>query len=634
MNERQAKIVAFLDKEDTWVKGKDIALIMHVSTRTIRSDIDAINSQLKDSWIESSYQQGYRLRRQSTPAALICKDEIPQNPKERCDYILKKLLSVKECSITDLSDQVCASIYTVEQDLKTIRTHMLADSSLDLLYKKGQVSLAGDEYDKRRLFKHLLMTEVEQNFFNIDCIASLYPEFDLYRCREILTSSMESHGYVIRETEIPMLLMHIGVAVKRMLQFQLMDETENEDSLEQTVEYAIASDLFERIGRLYPIKINKNELRQIALLLMGKRALDYTDNLIEYDGWVYDLDDITIQMLESIYRHFGVNMMEDEELIRGLSLHLKSLTDRLANKASIKNMYLDEIRRRFPLIFDMAVCAGEKLHKLTGLQISQDELGFLALHFGASYTKVTASRRYRALVFFPNDQALSSLVLSKIRIQFEERMTVIGVEKVFEEKKVLELAPDLILTSIPLGHSLKIPTIELSIFYTPENEAAIFTCLNRLDKEKGRREFVAKIKNLIRPEYFYEQFPGTEVEDVLERLVQPLVDAGKVPPGYVNSVLEREQFAPTSFAMGFALPHALGDEVSESAISIAFLDHPIHWGQYEVEFVILLAIRQSDYELLRVFFDWWIQLTSDQIRFNRLKQLKNYGAFMSAILEE
>lgn len=634
MNERQTKIVAFLDKEKDWVKGKDLALIMHVSTRTIRSDIETINSQIKDGWIESSYQQGYRLHLEASSNSLINKEEIPQNSKERCNYILKKLLSVKECSMTDLSDQVCASIYTVEQDLKAIRGMLREDSELDLVYRKGQVSLNGDEYDKRRLFKRLLMEEVEENFFNLDCIARLYPEFDLYRCKEILSSCMESHGYSIREMEIPMILMHIGVALKRMMQFNLIEDRPCEPRLEQTVEYKVAQDLYERISHLYPIKVNNDEIEQVALLLLGKRAMEYTDNIIEINGWVYDLNDITIQMLNSIYHHFGVNMTEDEDLIRGLSLHLRSLSDRLNHDTSIKNFYLEEIRWRFPLIFDMAVCAGDKLRAITGLKISQDELGFLALHFGASYNRATAAKRYRALLFFPNDQALSNLVVSKIRTQFEDRMNIIGIEKTFEEQKVKKLNPDLILTTIPLGHSMDIPTIELSIFYTPENEAAIFSCLNRLDKEKGHAEFLSKIKNLIRPEYFYENFKAESVEGVLKSMADPLINAGIAPENYAQSVLEREQFAPTSFVMGFALPHALDCDVAESIISIAFLDHPIHWGAFDVEFVILLAIRPSDHELLRVFFDWWISIVSNQIRFNRLKRQKNYKAFMSILLEE
>lgn len=244
MNERQSKIIAFLDKENDWVKGKDIALIMHVSTRTIRSDIEAINHQMEDGWIESSYQLGYKLHLEKKSTQVSNSNVIPQTPKERCDYILKKLLSVRESHISELCEQVCASIYTVEQDLKTIRTRMLPDTGLDLIYRKGWVSLSGDEYDKRRMFKRLLMEEVEENFFNIDCIAKLYPEFDLYRCKELMTSCMESHGYSIREMEIPMLLMHVGVALKRMMQFHTIEDGNENPQIEKTVEYAVADDLY------------------------------------------------------------------------------------------------------------------------------------------------------------------------------------------------------------------------------------------------------------------------------------------------------------------------------------------------------------------------------------------------------
>ena len=41
----------------------------------------------------------------------------------------------------------------------------------------------------------------------------------------------------------------------------------------------------------------------------------------------------------------------------------------------------------------MAVCAGETLKQTTGINISQDEIGFLALHLGASYNKITMTKR-------------------------------------------------------------------------------------------------------------------------------------------------------------------------------------------------------------------------------------------------
>lgn len=634
MNERQEKIISFLDKEGTWVKGKDIALVMHVSTRTIRSDMDAINTQYENGWIESSYQQGYRLCKKQKTAPQKKNDEIPQNPKERCEFILKKLLSVKEINITEVCEAVYASTYTVEADLKMIRLNMLEGTGLELNYKKGWISLTGEENAKRHLFKRLLMEEVEENFFNIDCIARLYPEFDLFKCKDLLIESMDQFHYEIRETEMPMLLMHIGIALKRMLQFNTIEDEMFSSEVLETVEYQVADTLYEKISHLYPIQVNEEEKKQLALQLLGRNAKSYTGNSLVIEGASYDLNELTRQMLVSIYDNFSIDMLEDEDLIGGLSLHLKGLYNRIQHHSSIRNVYLDEIRWKFPLIYDMAVCAAEKLNALTNLSVSQDEIGFLALHFGVSYNKTNPFGRYRALVIFPNDQALGKLVIQKIRSQFEERMTIIDVLSSFEEKKVKALAPDLILTTIAMTHHLDIPTVDISIFYTSQNEGAIFSTLNQLDKERGRKQFALQIKKLIQPEYFYESFKAESPSMVIEKICQPLIQDGYIPEEYPEATKRREMFASTSFEAGFALPHAFECDAKKSIISVAFLEKPIQWGDYSVDFVILLGIRQQDNELLRVFFDWWIQVISDSVRFSQLKRKKNYHAFMKALLEE
>lgn len=53
-----------------------------------------------------------------------------------------------------------------------------------------------------------------------------------------------------------------------------------------------------------------------------------------------------------------------------------------------------------------------------------------------------------------------------------------------------------------------------------------------------------------------------------------------------------------------------------------------------MDFVLLLAIRDEDRELLGIFFDWWIQIISDPLRFGLLKEKNGYDAFVRAILEE
>ncbi|MEY8469062.1 BglG family transcription antiterminator [Faecalibaculum rodentium] len=634
MNARQEKIIELLRESGGWMKGKDIALVMGVSTRTIRNDVETINASLTGAAIESSFQLGYHLKTQEAPVSRA-KSVIPQTPEERRSFILKQLLRHRDININDLPEKVCVSLFTIESDLRVIRQWLADSSDLHLESGRNRIRLVGDEAAKRRLYKFLLSQEVEENFLNMDTLNELYPDFDLTEIRDLLAECEKRHGIEIRETAQSMVLMHVGIALTRVLNFNPMERVEALKDLQQTPQYLAAREFWDKIARRFQVTAPEPEISQLALLFMGKGSGNYYKaDTIPVNGKDISLEDLTTAMLEEVRKLYGVDLTTDSKLQEGLSLHLRGLLLRLRDRTQVDNVYLEELRWRFPLIYDMGVTASRKLHEILGIQLDPNEIGFLALHLGAAYTIHRKPSKYRAVVVFPSDQALATVVIEKIRRQFQDRMDVVAVLDAYEKKRVEDLNPDLILTTLPLDHGLNVPTVQLSVFYSQENESQIFQQLNRLDKNRQKDIFQHRIRELIKPEYFLETLDASDSEDVIRKMCQPLVKAGCIPPEYADAVLEREGYAPTSFAAGFALPHALNVTIRESAISVAHLDHPLQWGDHSVDFVLLLAIREEDRELLGIFFDWWIQIISDPLRFGLLKEKNGYAAFVQAILEE
>lgn len=616
------------------MKGKDIALVMGVSTRTIRNDVETINASLTGAAIESSFQLGYHLKTQEAPVSRA-KSVIPQTPEERRSFILKQLLRHRDININDLPEKVCVSLFTIESDLRVIRQWLPDSSGLHLESGRNRIRLVGDEAAKRRLYKFLLSQEVEENFLNMDTLNELYPDFDLTEIRDLLAECEKRHGIEIRETAQSMVLMHVGIALTRVLNFNPMERVEALEDLQETPQYLAAREFWDKIARRFQVTAPEPEISQLALLFMGKGSGNYYKaDTIPVNGKEISLEDLTTAMLEEVRKLYGVDLTTDSKLQEGLSLHLRGLLLRLRDRTQVDNVYLEELRWRFPLIYDMGVTASRKLHEILGIQLDPNEIGFLALHLGAAYTIHRKPSKYRAVVVFPSDQALATVVIEKIRRQFQDRMDVVAVLDAYEKKRVEDLNPDLILTTLPLDHGLNVPTVQLSVFYSQENESQIFQQLNRLDKNRQKDIFQHRIRELIKPEYFLETLDASDSEDVIRKMCQPLVKAGCIPPEYADAVLEREGYAPTSFAAGFALPHALNVTIRESAISVAHLDHPLQWGDHSVDFVLLLAIREEDRELLGIFFDWWIQIISDPLRFGLLKEKNGYAAFVQAILEE
>lgn len=634
MNARQEKIIELLRESGGWMKGKDIALVMGVSTRTIRNDVETINASLTGAAIESSFQLGYHLKTQEAPVSRA-KSVIPQTPEERRSFILKQLLRHRDININDLPEKVCVSLFTIESDLRVIRQWLADSSDLHLESGRNRIRLVGDEAAKRRLYKFLLSQEVEENFLNMDTLNELYPDFDLTEIRDLLAECEKRHGIEIRETAQSMVLMHVGIALTRVLNFNPMERVEALKDLQQTPQYLAAREFWDKIARRFQVTAPEPEISQLALLFMGKGSGNYYKaDTIPVNGKEISLEDLTTAMLEEVRKLYGVDLTTDSKLQEGLSLHLRGLLLRLRDRTQVDNVYLEELRWRFPLIYDMGVTASRKLHEILGIQLDPNEIGFLALHLGAAYTIHRKPSKYRAVVVFPTDQALATVVIEKILRQFQDRMDVVAVLDAYEKKRVEDLNPDLILTTLPLDHGLNVPTVQLSVFYSQENESQIFQQLNRLDKNRQKDIFQHRIRELIKPEYFLETLDASDSEDVIRKMCQPLVKAGCIPPEYADAVLEREGYAPTSFAAGFALPHALNVTIRESAISVAHLDHPLQWGDHSVDFVLLLAIREEDRELLGIFFDWWIQIISDPLRFGLLKEKNGYAAFVQAILEE
>lgn len=634
MNARQEKIIELLRESGGWMKGKDIALVMGVSTRTIRNDVETINASLTGPAIESSFQLGYHLKTQEAPVSRA-KSVIPQTPEERRSFILKQLLRHRDININDLPEKVCVSLFTIESDLRVIRQWLADSSNLRLDSGRNRIRLVGDEAAKRRLYKFLLSQEVEENFLNMDTLNELYPDFDLTEIRDLLAECEQRHGIEIRETAQSMVLMHVGIALTRVLNFNPMERVEALKDLQETPQYQAAREFWDKIVRRFQVTAPEPEISQLALLFMGKGSGNYYKaDTIPVNGKEISLEDLTTAMLEEVRKLYGVDLTTDSKLQEGLSLHLRGLLLRLRDRTQVDNVYLEELRWRFPLIYDMGVTASRKLHEILGIQLDPNEIGFLALHLGAAYTIHRKPSKYRAVVVFPSDQALATVVIEKIRRQFQDRMDVVAVLDAYEKKRVEDLNPDLILTTLPLDHGLNVPTVQLSVFYSQENESQIFQQLNRLDKNRQKDIFQHRIRELIKPEYFLETLDASDSEDVIRKMCQPLVKAGCIPPEYADAVLEREGYAPTSFAAGFALPHALNVTIRESAISVAHLDHPLQWGDHSVDFVLLLAIREEDRELLGIFFDWWIQIISDPLRFGLLKEKNGYAAFVQAILEE
>lgn len=635
LNKRQEKIIMMMNDSNDWITGKELSKLLNVSDRTIRSDIDSINRYYENALIESNLRYGYHLNQEILRTLNIeIEQPIAQTPQERCIYIIQQLLFQRnELSITNLQDQVFVSEYSIDNDIKRIKKMIEPYEQLRLVRSKNFIHLEGDEESKRKLYKDLLAEETQGNFLNLNNLAALYNDFDLLIVKDTLEETFNKYNFHVREMAFPMLMVHVGIAIERILRHNYIHTERDYEELKKSQEYEIAREFFQNTAKKIRIEIVEDEIALLALLLMGKKGTSYSKDLVHEFHDSLTSDDIIDGMLEVIHDDFDIDFAQDSDLRIGLKMHMQSLMECQIRKHDVSNVYLQEIKRKYPLVFEMGIRVARYLEEQLNEVIGENEIGFLSLHLGAAFERANLSGKYRVIMIYPHDQALSNMCVKKVENRFGERMVIVECLNFFEQKTILNARPDLILTTLPLQHDLDIATIQISLFINLEDESRIFQALNLLDKKHFQKEFEEGISGMIEPRFFYTDVDIATHEDVINYMCDNLQASGYIPEGFKESVLKRESMSATSFAYSFAVPHSFNVMSIKSNISVAILKNPIPWGPFEVKLVILLAINDADRYMLKLFFDWLSNAVSDANRFATLLESHDYNDFIARIVE-
>ena len=628
LKKRQNNIIDILNDKADWITGNTLAQMLNVSDRTIRSDIESINTEYQREIIFSNKRLGYKLDEHAiSEMELETHNIIPQTPQERCIWIIKELLfNSRELNLYDLESRVFISGYSIENDLGRIKK-MIKDYHLNLKRSKNFVELIGEENEKRNLYRKLLTDEVQGNFTNLNILATLFSDFDFLKISDIFTGTCYEYDYQIKESLFPIVMIHAGVAIERIISGNYAENIDLPDeSFTETLEYQLSQDFFARVEQGCQIHSVENEIIKFAILLCSSNSQqDFTQKK--------EIREIVVAVLAKINDNFDIDFSGDEALVSGLGNHISSLIERQKTNTSMSNVYLREIKRKYPLVFEMAVHAGEVLSERLEKKVGENELSFIALHLGAAYDRVNSPSKYRAVVIIPNNQMLSKPFIDKINSRFEDRMTIVFNYKIFDERQVGAISPDLIISTVSLKHQIKIPTLQLSLLFDYEDESKIFQLLNQLDKERYHEKFQKMMEHIIQKKLFYRKDHVADGEEAIEYLCNELIKEGLADEDYKADVIKRERISATSFVQGFAVPHAIETSTSESCIATLTLDKPVQWGNFEVRLVILLAIRGEDNQLMSIFFDWLSNLVMDPQKLSALLKARDQKDFIENILE-
>ncbi len=635
LNERQKKIIVMLRNNKSWMTSRELSVFFDVSDRTIRSDIKYINQFYNDTLIESDIKKGYHFNEKPDRKLNIDSDNtIPQTSYQRCLFIVQEqLLKNDEINVIYVMERVFVSDFSIENDVKQIKKMMEPYSTLKLVRRNNYIYFRGEEQQKRKFFTELFVRETKQNFFNLDRLVHMFNGFDLHIAINILEDTLKEYNYHLRAVELPFLIIYIGIAIQRMIKYKYIEMDEKGNDITNSIKFTISHEFFLKVSRKIPIKLVDSEITYLAFLILGDEIDDDTSDIVLLINSNYTLNQLINGLLQEIYTQFDIDLRNDEDLKRALFIHLRFLLERKKKNINMSNMYLGEIKCKYPLLFEMAVQVREFIEYKLNVAINENDISFIAQHLGGAFEKTDFLNKYKVLIINLNNQALEKLCVNKIECLFYERIKIVKCMNYFEKKKVMDIKPDLILTTLPLVHDLDILTVQISIFINIQDKNNIFQALNKLDNHTYKEEFALRIKTMMEERFFYIDVDLDTPEEIVGFISDKLNHAGLVEPNFKDSVLQREELSPTSFIYSFAIPHPLEARSRIFKIPVAILKKPVQWGEYQVKLVLLLAICENDQQILSTFLNWLSNLINDPKKLSSLMNVKSYEQFIKHIIE-
>jgi hypothetical protein len=644
MNARQIFLLEFLLKQHEYLSANQLAEKYGVSTKTVYQDIDKLNDFFDEGELKSRIvkvpRKGIKLsadeeRKQIHSLLLVNKHESGVqdfSPEYRESELIKRLfINQEDLDIYDFAEEMYVTESTVHRDIDKLEKN-LGQFDLKIRIKHDQLFVDGDEWNIRKALQSYVIQA--QSLGREEKIERFFSEKDIEICYEAISRLSQKYHHQFSEEYSCLLLVECLVFKKR---------TENNNCLTERTSNLINDlnhlEVYFFSGELLESIINKSfsEISPYEIEAMAYSLLAYGFSIQSAD-YIQNIEHQVNELIIKVSNLLSLDLSKDNHLKLMLSNHISKMIFRLRNQIYITNPALEEIKKQYSSLFNVIWIAIRGLSKYYEINISNEELAFIVIHFQLAIEKIV--KPLNIVVICQNGIATSELIMSKLHKIFDSDAKITNINA--RELDFYDLSNiDLIISTIALPE-VKVPVIEVSPILTKDEIESIrsFYSEHMTDNYTlmrtsldGRKFNLESLQTLIKKPSLIRETVKSKKE-CIEKMIRECDATNRRIKEFKESILERETLGSTSVYTGVALPHCDPRFVEQSELIVMTLDKPINWGKNNVKLIILIAVAEND---IPIFKDSLIALYSvieNQELMNELVQLENGDEIKNRLLKE
>lgn len=409
---RAIEIIEILFKQSDFITVLNIADHLKISKRTIFRELEAVEEILKENDIEILKKTRVGIKVNATPEQ---KDQFRRgiqyqveqvfSQESRQNLLLIELLKSREPKkLFYFADLLKVSEATISNDMDKIED-WFHQRKLELVRKPGYgVYVLGGENSFRKAivdflyqtYEHEDLVQLIQNdFFQVlnetenpmpAKMLGLIDKDILLKVSLILKDYETFLEKRLAEGAFMGLMIHLAIAVQRIKRGEsIFMNSVVLDSLRQDPQFETAGGIAKSIAKMFDIQVPDDEIGYITMHLKGSKLK--SSAMSEQHDFIisnFELSRTTAKMIKAFKALSGYDFKDDEKLLIGLASHLRPALTRMKMGLDIRNPLLEKIKEMYPEIYAMTQQTASLLVGKYEIQVPEEEVGFLAMHFGAA----------------------------------------------------------------------------------------------------------------------------------------------------------------------------------------------------------------------------------------------------------
>ncbi len=447
-----------------------LALLTRASPRTVRYDLDDLARWLaprgvtlvrrprRGVWLEGELRPlGKAVPRHEAATA----DPFLPSPQRQALTAARLLATEAALAVRELTELLGVTRATVYRELDRVGAR-LKKRSLALERTRSGIRISGGETSRRWALYELLrewvldadLREESSGRGSLDAAVGVRLLRELTarsagELRALVADAAEAAAYPLTPAQAVGLLFWSAISEARLrvgCSVQLPERAV--DGAGELAEHRLAVEVLRRLG--FP-----GDHQEAAFLAMTARDARYGPSELRNLQAGRGRERARQAALEFTRQAgclLGVRLEGDEDLIRGLVLHLEPALDRLELGVVTPNPLLDEIKAKYSGLFAVARQAAESL-ALPPSGLAEEEIGYLAMHLGAALERLAApgGNVLRAVLVCEHGVGTAQLLASMLASRLPE-LLVCGFASSHEVERVAaECQADVVITTRPLA---------------------------------------------------------------------------------------------------------------------------------------------------------------------------------------